>query len=114
MKPDLQIFVFLILGNKGGVAIRLEYERTSLCFVSSHLAAHTDGTEKRNKDYQEICKNLIFDGLAITDHDMVFWMGDLNYRYRKVASTDASRFVARLVYNHTQKPDLLIRSLSQL
>ena len=72
---------FLILGNKGGVAIRLEYERTSLCFVSSHLAAHTDGTEKRNKDYQEICKNLIFDGLAITDHDMVFWMGDLNYRY---------------------------------
>ena len=81
MKPNLQIFVFLILGNKGGVAIRLEYERTSLCFVSSHLAAHTDGTEKRNKDYQEICKNLIFDGLAITDHDMVFWMGDLNYRY---------------------------------
>ena len=75
--------LFLILGNKGGVAIRLEYERTSLCFVSSHLAAHTDGTEKRNKDYQEICKNLIFDGLAITDHDMVFWMGDLNYRYVK-------------------------------
>jgi hypothetical protein len=77
------ISLFLILGNKGGVAIRLEYEKTSLCFVSSHLAAHTDGTEKRNKDYQEICKNLIFDGLAITDHDMVFWMGDLNYRYEK-------------------------------
>ena len=34
--------------------------------------------------------------------------------YRKVASTNASRFVARLVYNHTQKPDLLIRSSSRL
>ena len=66
------------------MAIRLEHERTSLCFVSSHLAAHTDGTEKRNKDYQEICKHLILDGMAITDHDMVFWMGDLNYRYVKL------------------------------
>ena len=34
--------------------------------------------------------------------------------YRKVASSNASRFVARLVYNHTQKPDLLIRGSSQL
>ena len=31
-------------------------------------------------------------------------------KYRKVASSNASRFVARLIYNHTQKPDLLIRS----
>ena len=34
--------------------------------------------------------------------------------YRKVASTNASHFEARLVYNHTQKPDLLIRSSSRL
>ena len=34
--------------------------------------------------------------------------------YRKVASTNASRFVARLVYMHTQNYNFLIRSSSQL
>ena len=34
--------------------------------------------------------------------------------YRKVASNNASHFVAHLVYNHTQKPDLLIRNSSRL
>ena len=32
--------------------------------------------------------------------------------YRKVASTNASRFVTRLVYMHTQNDNLLIRSPS--
>ena len=72
------------LGNKGGVAIRLEYHKTSICFVCSHLAAHQNETLRRNQDYNEICKRLIFNQLEkppkINDHDMVFWMGDLNYR----------------------------------
>ena len=76
--------VFLITGNKGGVAVRLEYHRTSICFVCSHLAAHSDKTERRNQDYQDICKRLEFNQLErptkINDHDMVYWMGDLNYR----------------------------------
>ena len=33
-------------------------------------------------------------------------------RYRKVASTNASRFVTRLVYMHTQNENFLIRSSS--
>ena len=30
--------------------------------------------------------------------------------YSKVVSSNAYHFVAHLIYNHTQKPDLLIRS----
>ena len=48
--------------------------------------------------------------LSLTGHPLV----SLFLMYRKVASSNASRFVTRLVYNHTQKPDLLIRSSSRL
>ena len=43
----------------------------------------------------------------------VNWPTDISENiYRKVASTNASRFEARLVYMHTQKDNFLIRSPS--
>ena len=36
------------------------------------------------QDYHEICNRLVFTQmnpvLSIKDHDMVYWIGDLNYR----------------------------------
>ena len=70
-----------IAGNKGAVAIRLEYAATSLCFVTAHLAAGFANYEERNRDYKTISHGLRFQkNRSIEDHDSVIWFGDFNYR----------------------------------
>ncbi|OZJ05244.1 hypothetical protein BZG36_02309 [Bifiguratus adelaidae] len=68
-------------GNKGAVAIRLDYYDTSLCFLTAHFAAGQSGVEERNRDYHTISEGLVFGrGRTIDDHDAVIWAGDFNYR----------------------------------
>ncbi len=97
-----------IMGNKGGVSIRMNLYDTSICFVCSHLSAHQDKVDSRNKDFKNIMEQTIFKSesqrvveqhrmdsimqpkhgadksiginLKILDHDIIFWLGDLNYR----------------------------------
>ena len=45
---------------------------------------------------------------------LVWHENEVGLDYRKVASTNASRFVARLVYIHIQNDDFLIKSSSRL
>ncbi|XP_014870406.1 synaptojanin-1 isoform X8 [Poecilia latipinna] len=68
-------------GNKGGVAIRLLFHTTSICFVCSHFAAGQSQVKERNDDYNEITRRLSFPmGRLLYSHDYVFWCGDFNYR----------------------------------
>lgn len=87
-----------IAGNKGAVAIRMEYANTQLCFVTAHLAAGFANYDERNKDYATIHHGLRFQrNRSIDDHgmdtialdakfvclpnpDTVIWLGDFNYR----------------------------------
>ncbi|KAI1730072.1 inositol polyphosphate 5-phosphatase OCRL-1 [Ditylenchus destructor] len=76
-----------IVGNKGGAGISfLLNDSVRVCFVNTHLT-HGQGMEnliKRNKDYHKIVKDMFFGPKAasrtIMGHDLVIWMGDLNYR----------------------------------
>jgi synaptojanin len=70
-----------IAGNKGAVAIRLDYASTSLCFVTAHLAAGFANYDERNRDYKTISHGLRFQkNRTIEDHDSIIWLGDFNYR----------------------------------
>ena len=67
------------MGNKGGVAIRFELYQTSICFINSHFTAHLPEYKKRNRNFHDISKKMIFKEIRpnkrIMDHDMIFWLG---------------------------------------
>ncbi|RKF57771.1 Inositol-1,4,5-trisphosphate 5-phosphatase 1 [Golovinomyces cichoracearum] len=68
-------------GNKGAVAIRMDYANTSFCFVTAHLASGFANFEERNNEYATIQNGLRFQrNRVIDDHDTVIWFGDFNYR----------------------------------
>ena len=68
-------------GNKGAVAIRMDYADTTICFVTAHLAAGFANYEERNRDFKTISDGLRFQhNRSIDDHDAIIWLGDFNYR----------------------------------
>ncbi|KTW32136.1 uncharacterized protein T551_00818 [Pneumocystis jirovecii RU7] len=70
-----------ISGNKGAVAIRMDYGSTQICFVTAHFAAGRFNCDERNRDYFTIANGLTFQrGRVIMDHDIIIWLGDFNYR----------------------------------
>ncbi|GBB91089.1 hypothetical protein RclHR1_01820018 [Rhizophagus clarus] len=68
-------------GNKGAVAIRLDYHDASMCFVTAHLAAGHSNIDERNRDYKTINDGLLFrNARRLEHHEYVIWLGDFNYR----------------------------------
>eukprot|EP01156_Anaeramoeba_ignava_P022426 Anaeramoba_ignava/c20646_g2_i1.p1 GENE.c20646_g2_i1~~c20646_g2_i1.p1 ORF type:complete len:751 (+),score=175.99 c20646_g2_i1:205-2457(+) len=89
---DVPVGVLGLLGNKGAVGIRFKLYDTKICLINSHLASAFSNVTRRNTDYKNIVKNLLFSTKkqaqtstqqtkpVIFESDITFWMGDLNYR----------------------------------
>lgn len=60
-------------GNKGGVAIRMLFHTTSICFVCSHFAAGQSQVKERNDDYNEIVRKLSFPMVSAYDVMKVYY-----------------------------------------
>ncbi|CAC70096.1 Synaptojanin [Caenorhabditis elegans] len=68
-------------GNKGSVAFRIVVFSTSICFICSHFAAGQNEIRDRNEDFATTLKKIRFPlGREIDSHDVIFWLGDFNYR----------------------------------
>lgn len=49
-----------VLGNKGGIGVSMNIYDSNVCFISSHLAAHTENVEGRNLDFKNIIERSVF------------------------------------------------------
>ncbi len=76
-------------GNKGATAVRFTlYNSTVLTFINTHLAAFDEFIEKRNADYHELVRRVIFSPVrsepsgeedtqtpeSLFQTDALFWM----------------------------------------
>lgn len=70
-------------GNKGAVTIRFNFKGSSVCLVNCHLSPHDGNLAGRVADYHSIVNSQTFQKDKtdqILEHDLVFWLGDLNFR----------------------------------
>lgn len=108
---NVETGVMGLFGNKGGIGIRFDLFDTSLCFVNSHLSAHTHNFLKRNDDFRKINLKMKFsvgyDTFSLWEHDKIFWMGDLNYRLQNIEGNDAKQIIRQDNYLSLLKFDQL-------
>lgn len=112
-----------IVGNKGAVGIRFKMYNDYLCFVNCHLAAHPNQVLRRNQDFADLHKRLMFPiprktrksrreifsdpywhmkGFVSVDHcDVLYWLGDFNYRVEMEGQ------LARIFVQHDQIDSVL-------
>nr|XP_022289390.1 inositol polyphosphate 5-phosphatase OCRL-1-like isoform X1 [Crassostrea virginica] len=106
-----------IMGNKGGVGIRMTLHNTSLCFINTHLAAHQDEYERRNQDYRDVESKMRFKQflppLLISEHDQVFWIGDLNYRINGLEIDKVKSMIDKEKYKDLLSYDQLHQQLGR-
>ncbi|CAM9192473.1 unnamed protein product [Discosporangium mesarthrocarpum] len=106
-----RVGVMGVMGNKGAASVRICIYDSTICFVCAHMAAKRSNVAGRNADFRSILSKTTFygdpesawefrdlpcefsrgpttGGIGVLDHDIVFWLGDLNYRVSESLSVE--------------------------
>ncbi|KAI0493824.1 hypothetical protein KFK09_023949 [Dendrobium nobile] len=107
------------IGNKGSISVSMSIYETLFCFVCCHLTSGEKEGDKlrRNTDVQEIHRRTQFRSTSsiglpktISDHEKIFWLGDLNYRidlpYEKTHELISRKEWSKLVEGDQLKKEL--------
>ena len=119
-----------MMGNKGGVGIRMNINDSSICFICVHMAAHREKVSERNSEFHRILNELSFplvtapdkepESVPIAAHDIIYWvgslgqfhlqLGDLNYRITSDVPDSVVFDYARNNFKHLLSRDQLLVS----
>lgn len=82
------------MGNKGAVAVRFTYQRgsssTEVTFIAAHLAAMEDELERRNEDWKNIVRGLVFSSTSEDRGKMALLSSTEERPLLSISSQDAS------------------------
>lgn len=103
------------VGNKGAVATSFSLGDTSICIVNCHLAPFKDYYEERNEHIHRILDKLKFpSNTGVYEHNIVIWLGDLNYRLDNITPERIAALIASASYSELSHYDqLLLARLEQ-
>ncbi|MED6248639.1 Type II inositol 1,4,5-trisphosphate 5-phosphatase [Ataeniobius toweri] len=114
------LFLAELEGNKGAVAIRFRFHNSDICVVNSHLAAHVEEYERRNQDFKDICSRLQFrqldptqPPLTIMKHNVILWIGDLNYRISDLDVDSVKDLIIKKDFETLHSYDQLKRQIDE-
>jgi phosphatidylinositol-bisphosphatase len=65
-----------MMGNKGAISASFKLYGTTMCFVTSHFAPHTEAIQRRNQNFHELVRRC-----QIDNHDFIFWFGGMFHSY---------------------------------
>ncbi|KAA8495959.1 Type II inositol 1,4,5-trisphosphate 5-phosphatase [Porphyridium purpureum] len=100
-------------GNKGGIAMRFDLAGHSVAAVACHLAASQSNVDKRNQDFRDVVRRAVFEErYSILSHEVVFWLGDLNYRI-DLPVPEVMKLIAMQDWETLRKYDQLIQAKSK-
>ena len=106
------------MANKGGIAFSFQCYDTWICIIGSHLAAHQNEIQKRNKNFYDIYHTIELspiDGIngkyckKIHQHDIILWLGDLNYRIDEEDLLIRQRIESNTILDIIETHDQLIQ-----
>jgi len=102
------------VGNKGAVGISFSLGDTSICIVNCHLAPFKDYFQERNDHIHRILEKLKFPpNTGVYEHDLVLWLGDLNYRLDNLPAERIAALITNQAYTELSHYDQLLFARDQ-